>query len=151
LTQTSPAESPCLTCHAGIADIRNATSGMMAQIGELGTEVGDPAGCTVCHGGNLREEEDTEAAHRGAPGQLVVDRFYPDPGSVWIAENTCGQCHPDTAYALERSLMNTEAGKIQGNMFTWTVLTDNNVIWGNYSVDDPDGSDPHFGTDSYQA
>jgi hypothetical protein len=124
---------------------------MMLQIGELGAGVGDPAGCTVCHGGNLREEEDADVAHRGAPSQLAVDRFYPDPGSVWIAEETCGQCHPDTAYALERSLMNTEAGKIQGNMFTWTVLTDNNVIWGNYDVADPDGTDPHFGTESYQS
>ncbi len=42
--------------------------------------------------------------------------FYPDPGSIWIADNSCGQagCHQGYPYRMERSLMNTEAGKIQG-------------------------------------
>ena len=47
--------------------------------------------------------------------------FYPDPGSLWIAQETCGQCHAGYVYRVERSLMNTEAGKIQGNLHTWGI------------------------------
>ena len=66
-------------CHEGIEDIRDPTSGMYIQINALG-------GCTVCHGGDGAATEE-EAAHGGT--------FYPDPGSVWIADETCGQlgCH----------------------------------------------------------
>jgi hypothetical protein len=72
---------------------------------------------------------------------------------VWIADKTCGQagCHPDKPYAMLRSLMQTEAGKIQGNMFTWTVQEDHKVVWGNYDLDDPDGIEPLVGTDAYMA
>ena len=47
--------------------------------------------------------------------------------------------------------MQTEAGKIQGNMFTWTVQKDHKVVWANYDVDDPDGLEPRVGTDAYKA
>lgn len=144
-------ESGCLECHAGIEPIRDESSGMMADIFAKGEEAGDPAGCVVCHGGNPDETEDAELAHTGAPEAAAPHAFFPDPGSVWVAAETCGQCHPDYDYALERSLMNTEAGKIQGNMFTWTIQKDQTVVWGNYDVDDPDGFEPIFGTDAYKA
>ncbi len=150
LTQVATLESPCLTCHQGIEDIRDPNSGMMLQISAIGERFGDTAGCTVCHGGNPQITDDPVAAHEGAPSGIAVERFYPDPGSIWISEQPCGQCHAGVTYALERSLMNTEAGKIQGNMFTWTVQKDHDVIWGNYDVDDPDGPEPSFGTDTYK-
>jgi hypothetical protein len=145
------ADSGCLACHEGIADIREEGSVMLATIKSRGVEVGDPEGCVICHGGDPSETETAEFAHQSPTGSEIG--FYPDPGSVWIAENTCGQtgCHPDKPYALERSLMNTEAGKIQGNMFTWTIQEDHKVVWGNYDIDDPDGLQPLFGTDVYKS
>ena len=124
-------------CHEGIEDIRDPNSGMFIQINALG-------GCTVCHGGD-GTATDADTAHGGV--------FYPDPGSVWIAENTCGQsgCHEGYPYNLERALMNTEAGKIQGNTWAWGIPDSYAVKWGNYDVDDPDGATPAMGTDSYKS
>ena len=124
-------------CHAGIEDIRDPSSGMYVQIMALG-------GCTVCHGGDGAAAGE-EAAHGGV--------FYPDPGSIWIADNTCGQsgCHQGYPYALERALMNTEAGKIQGNTWAWGIPESYAVRWGNYDLDDPDGATPAFGTETYQS
>ena len=51
---------------------------------------------------------------------------------------------------MERSLMNTEAGKIQGNMYTWTVQKDHKVVWSNYDVEDPNGPEPQFGSEAYK-
>ena len=47
--------------------------------------------------------------------------FYPDPGAMDINKFTCGQaaCHKGYEERLEKALMNTEAGKIQGNLHTW--------------------------------
>jgi hypothetical protein len=42
--------------------------------------------------------------------------------------------------------MQTEAGKIQGNVFTWTVQEDQRGVRGNYDVNDPDGPVPVIGT-----
>ncbi len=140
----------CLACHGGIEPIREEGSGMLAAIQGLGAGAGDPAGCTVCHGGDPQAAT-AEEAHQGAPAGLAAEEFYPDPGSLWIADKTCGQCHPDHPYNLHRSLMQSEAGKIQGNMFTWTVQKDQKVVWGNYDIDDPDGTTPRVGTDRYKA
>lgn len=141
----------CLSCHDGIEPIREEGSPMLAAIRGLGQAAGDAQGCVVCHGGNPRVTD--EEAHQGAPDGVKAETFYPDPGSIWIADKTCGQmgCHPDKPYVLTRALMQTEAGKIQGNMFTWTVQKDRNVVWGNYDVDDPDGPEPRVGTDTYKA
>jgi len=40
-----------------------------------------------------------------------------------INEFTCGQaaCHQGYPERLEKALMNTEAGKIQGNLHTWGI------------------------------
>ena len=82
----------CLSCHEGIEDIRDPNSAMMAMIKAKGASVGDPAGCVVCHGGDPTATE-AEKAHSGSPEALVKangpETYYPDPGSVWIAEKSC--------------------------------------------------------------
>ena len=129
---------------------------MMLQIKAIGTGAGDPEGCVVCHGGDPKGTT-VEAAHKGSPKGLKDGNgpkaFYPDPGSVWIAERSCGQCHVGYAYRVERSLMNTEAGKIQGNLHTWGIaeVQNHKVPWGNYDVKDTDGQVPQVGSDEYKA
>ena len=145
----------CLSCHEGIEDIRDANAPMMIQIKAIGAANGDPAGCVTCHGGNPTATT-AEEAHKGAPDGLKngngPQTYYPDPGSVWIADRTCGQCHINYAYRVERSLMNTEAGKIQGNLHTWGIPEVQNykVPWGNYAVEDTDGTEPQVGSDEYK-
>ena len=157
VTPEAAKEKGCLSCHEGIESIRQAESGMMAAIKALGGTQGDPAGCVVCHGGNPMGLTAAEA-HKGIPEKAMPTgpkTFYPDPGSVWIADHSCGQagCHMGYPYRMERALMNTEAGKIQGNLHTWGVaeVQNHKVPWGNYAVDDPDGPVPTIGTDAYKA
>ncbi len=144
-------EKGCLSCHEGIATIREEGSEMLQQIRDLGKSVGDPEGCVVCHGGNPKATTKQEA-HKGAPKDIGPQMFYKDPGSVWIADKTCGQCHADYAYKVERSLMNTEAGKLQGNLHTFGFeeVQFGKVPWGNYDVKDTDGQVPITGTDAYK-
>lgn len=142
----------CLSCHEGIEEF---TAGpMMEQIKAIAEDYSDPGGCVTCHGGTpagLTKEE----AHNGSPADLTdsggPDMFFPDPGSVWIADKTCGQCHSDYADRLRKSLMNTEAGKLQGNLWSWGLQSDHKVIWGNYTQKDEDGTEPIAGTDAYKA
>ena len=95
-----------------------------------------------------------EAAHSGSPASLVAaggpHTFYPDPGAVWVADKSCGQCHQGYAERLVKSLMNTEAGKIQGNLWSWGVQESMKVVWGNYDLTDEDGPVPTVGTDAYR-
>ena len=108
---------------------------MLEQIRGLGADLGDPEGCVICHGGNPTATT-KEAAHQGAPTDLSEgvgpQTFYPDPGSIWIADRSCGQCHIDYPSRVEKSLMNTEAGKIQGNLHTWGIpeVQNHKVPWG---------------------
>lgn len=145
----------CLSCHTGISEIREKGSEMLSQIKAIGEGVGDPNGCVTCHGGNPAATTKKEA-HSGSPKDLAESNgpatFYPDPGSVWIADKTCGQCHDGYAYRLKRALMNTEAGKIQGNLHTWGLpqVQNHKVPWGNYDVKDTDGPTPQVGTDAYK-
>jgi hypothetical protein len=64
---------------------------------------GDHGSCVVCHGGNPAATTKKEA-HRGAPEDLDAETFYPDPGSIWIADKTCGVsgCHEGYVYRLMR-------------------------------------------------
>lgn len=142
-------------CHQGIADIRSAEHDMMRIIKMNGTLHGDPDGCVVCHGG----QPDTvikEKAHSGVPDTLRVapgpKEFYSNPGSIWIADNSCGICHREYVYRSKLSLMNTEAGKIQGNLATWGFeeVQDHTVPWGNYDVEDCDTRTPLSGTPVYK-
>ncbi|MFQ5890313.1 MAG: cytochrome C [Gemmatimonadota bacterium] len=145
----------CLSCHQGIEPIREEGSGMLLQIRAFGGAFGDPDGCVVCHGGTP-DAATAEEAHQGIP-EGVPDtgprEFYPDPGSIWVADRTCGQCHQGYAYRLERALMNTEAGKIQGNLHTWGIreVQYYKVPYGNYAVADEDGQIPSVGTEAYKA
>ena len=101
VTKTAPSGKPgCLACHDGIEDIRDDKAPMMLQIKAIGAANGDPEGCVTCHGGNPKGTT-LEDAHKGSPQGLKAGNgpktFYPDPCSVWIADNTCGQSHIDYA------------------------------------------------------
>jgi hypothetical protein len=142
-------ESGCLKCHKGIEPIREGGSQMLQEILEWGESDGDPAGCIVCHGGDV-EAEDKQAAHSGD--------FYPDPGSPWINENTCGNCHYDHCDVQWHSLMMTEAGKIQGVCWAFGSLhlkygakSGYQHIWGNYDLKNPEDPKQRLGTDVYRA
>ena len=142
-------QGSCVTCHSGIESIRDPKSQMMQQIKAISSAFGDSGGCVVCHGGNPTAT-DVKNAHEGAPAGMTLATFVRDPGSMWVVDKTCGQCHADTVYNLKRSLMATEAGKIQGNMYTAGVHTSTKVEYGNYDIDDPDGREPAWGSDVYK-
>lgn len=152
------ADSGCLACHNGIESIREESSAMLQLINSLSTTHGDTAGCVMCHGGDPTAS-DAGKAHEGSPQSLVdfqgPQTFYPDPGAMDINKFTCGQsaCHAGYEERLEKSLMNTEAGKIQGNLHTWGIpeVMNHKVPWGNYDVKDGDGPVPSVGTDAYKA
>lgn len=142
-------------CHGGIANIKPDDHDMMKTIKLNGAQHGDPMGCVMCHGGNPKASS-AEEAHKGIPPTLQIapgpKEFYPDPGSLWIAENSCGICHPNYVYRSRLALMNTEAGKIQGNLATWGFkeVQDYNVPWGNYKTEDIDSRIPLSGTSTYK-
>lgn len=136
------AESGCMKCHAEIELIREPGSQMLADIMERGAAIGDKAGCIVCHGGDPKATE-KEAAHVGP-------KFYPDPGSPWINQDTCGQCHPKHVEVQWRSLMMTEAGKIQGVCWSFGSMTGYEHRWANYAVENPSDPRARLGTDIYR-
>ncbi len=148
----------CMSCHNGLEQIRQEGSAMMAMIKALGSSHGDSQGCVMCHGGNPGASE-AKAAHSGSPATLKQangpQTFYPDPGAMDVNKFTCGQsaCHLGYSERLEKSLMNTEAGKIQGNLHTWGIeeVQNHKVPWGNYDIKDGDGPVPAVGTDDYKA
>ncbi len=138
-------------CHAGIEPIRGHNSDMAKQIYAKGAALGDPNGCVVCHGGDPTEEKDAKKAHTGAPQGGKLDTFVVHSASVWVNQKICGQCHEKYVYAQYRSIMQTEAGKIQGAIWGWGPAgTGYETKYGNYDVDDPDGPDPVFGTNAYK-
>ena len=142
-------------CHQGIASIKPDDHEMMKTIKLKGSLHGDPNGCVMCHGGSPKATT-KEEAHKGVPPTLRLapgpKDYYPDPGSIWIAKNTCGPCHPGYVYRSKLGLMNTEAGKIQGNLVTWGFeeVQDYKVPWGNYDAQDIDSSVPLSGTPVYK-
>ncbi len=150
-----PASSGCLSCHEGIEQITQAPA-MIALIKALGQQHGDAEGCVMCHGGNPKITDDKAAAHKGTPDSLKAVKgpqmFYPDPGNLWINQYTCSQstCHAGYSERLEKALMNTEAGKLQGNLWSWGYQQDHKVVWGNYDLSDHDGSVPSVGTEAYK-
>ncbi|UCE82390.1 MAG: cytochrome C [Deltaproteobacteria bacterium] len=138
-------------CHAGIEPIRAHNSEMAKQIYDMGSKLGDPNGCVVCHGGDPKEEKDAKKAHTGAPEGSPLDTFVLHSASVWVNQKICGQCHKEWVYAQYRSIMQTEAGKIQGAVWGWGPAgTGYAAKYGNYDVDDPDGPEPVFGTAAYK-
>ena len=146
-------EKGCLSCHEGIEAIT--TTPMLDLIKFRGQSYGDMGGCVICHGGDPLAGE-KEEAHKGVPAALKEKEgpqmFYPDPGSIWINKFTCGQsgCHTGYSDRLEKALMNTEAGKLQGNLWSWGYQGDHKVVWGNYDLKDEDGPEPSVGTKAYK-
>jgi hypothetical protein len=138
-------------CHAGIEPIRAHNSNMAKQIYSNGAKLGDPNGCVLCHGGDPKEAKDAKRAHTGAPEGSKLDTFVVHSASVWVNQKICGQCHENYVYAQYRSIMQTEAGKIQGAIWGWgSAGTGYDTKYGNYDVDDPDGPEPVFGTLAYK-
>ena len=144
-------EKGCQSCHEGIEKFSDGP--MMLAIQAMAIPYNDPGGCVVCHGGKPGATS-KEDAHSGAPEMLAASGgppiFYPDPGSVWIADKTCGRCHQGYPERLIKSLMNTEAGKLQGNLWSWGLQPDHKVTLGNYDLKDEDGPRPSVGTDAYK-
>ncbi|WP_420413649.1 multiheme c-type cytochrome [Roseibium sp.] len=144
-------EKGCLSCHEGIEKFTGGV--MMETIEAMGPDLGDPAGCVVCHGGNPQGLT-AEDAHKGTVQDLAdaggPHTFYPDPGALPIAEKACGQCHEGYTERLTKSLMNTEAGKLQGNLWSWGVIDGRRAVYGNYTLVDEDGKTPAVGTDKYK-
>ncbi len=141
-------------CHKGIASIREPNSQMMTEIIAMGKQAGNSKGCVVCHGGDPAAS-DKETAHRGAPRFFSKNRgpnqFYPDPGSPWINERTCGLCHLDYISQEKNSLMMTEAGKLQGMAWSFGSLTGYAHTWANYDTENPKEASDLIGTDAYRA
>ncbi|MEA3413054.1 MAG: cytochrome C, partial [Pseudomonadota bacterium] len=144
-------EKGCLSCHEGIEQFSDGP--MNDAIKGIASSHKDPGGCVTCHGGNPVATT-AEKAHAGSPEGLKQaggpDTFYPDPGSVWIADRSCGQCHAGYSEAVKKSLMNTEAGKAQGNFWSWGIQDNMKTIWGNYDLKDADGPEPAIGSDAYK-
>lgn len=128
----------CTSCHEGIEPMRDIHSGMMQQILEVADKSGNRGNdCIVCHGGNP-ETAVKDLAHKGSIDYFINDKgpknFYPDPGSPWINDHTCGTCHEEQVRTQFTSLMFTEAGKIQGTLWGFGGLNGYNHDIGNYDV-----------------
>ncbi len=128
----------CLKCHNGIEHIRAPQSGMAKAIAKVATKAGYPENsCIVCHGGDPKAFTKDEA-HKGTVEAFLKGKgpkeFYPDPGSAWINEHTCGQCHQEQVKAQWNSLMNTEAGKIQGTLWSFGAMEGREHKFGNYTL-----------------
>lgn len=133
-------ENNCTSCHDQLAHIRAEESGMMQEILEISEQSGHPGNdCIVCHGGNPNTTE-LDRVHKGTP-KFFRDNpgpknFYPEPGSPWINENTCGLCHKEQVMTQFTSLMFTEAGKIQGTLWGFGGLNGYKHDIGNYEVEE---------------
>jgi hypothetical protein len=116
---------------------------MMQKIIIQGRRLDDPSGCVVCHGGDPSATTQ-EGAHTNGD-------FYADPGSPWINELTCGQCHQELVKAQWNSLMMTEAGKIQGAAWAFGSLEGYEHRWANYDAANPQQKRARLGTADYRA
>ena len=146
-------ENNCTSCHQGIEHIREENTGMMQQIlahAELAGHQGND--CIVCHGGNPNTTN-AEEAHSGTIAYFKENKgpkeYYPDPGSPWINEHTCGMCHSEQVKTQFTSLMFTEAGKIQGSLWGFGGMNGYKHDVGNYDTQEVD---PHevLGTETYK-
>lgn len=141
----------CLECHNGIEHIRDKSSKMMQEILDVADKAGEKGNdCVVCHGGNPKSSI-KEEAHSGTLKYFLENKgpkeFYPSPTSQWINIHTCGMCHEEQVKAQWNSLMNTEAGKIHGALWSFGKADGYNHTSSNYH-----GKNPHerLGTKTYQ-
>ncbi len=143
----------CTSCHFQLEHIRAEESGMMQQILEISDKAGAPGNdCIVCHGGNPKGTREN-TAHEGIAEYFKTNpgpkNFYPEPGSPWINENTCGICHKEQVMTQFTSLMFTEAGKIQGTLWGFGGLNGYNHDIGNYDVEEVSVHE-RLGTQTFQ-
>ena len=138
----------CVSCHEGIEKVHP----------EFAANE-----CTDCHGGD-EEALDIEDAHvpvpanwaelRGdlpqAPEGFIKD-FPPDlldeldrdylrfinPGDLRVAEQNCGECHPDQVAGVTNSVMTTNAGHYTPTRY-YAGLQDRTPLYASYAVEDPD-------------
>lgn len=141
----------CLECHKGIEHIRDNSSKMMKEILEVANQAGAKGNdCIVCHGGNPNEQ-DKNLSHSGTLKYFLNNKgpkeFYPSPTSQWININTCGMCHQEQVAAQWNSLMNTEAGKIHGALWSFGKSDGYNHTESNY---DSNNTHERLGTKVYQ-
>ena len=143
-------------CHPGTPAIVPPQLPMMQLIRQTGQRHGDPQGCVICHGGNPNARK-KKAAHRGVPPSLGrgmgPKAFYPNPGDLSVADNTCGVCHIGYGARLRTSLMQTQVGMVQGNFTAWglTALPGLDGPMGTADFRDEDGAEPVGGTPDYSA
>ena len=145
----------CIVCHKGIEHIRHGSSGMMQAINEVAEKAGHKGNdCIVCHGGNPKQKS-KKYAHKGTVKYFKKNEgpkeFYPAPGSTWINKNTCGMCHQEQVNAQMNSLMMTEAGKIQGALWSFGAKNGYKHDVGNYKTQNPEDPHKRLGTDKYKA
>ena len=141
----------CIECHKGIEHIRDNSSKMMQEILTVADKAGAKGNdCIVCHGGNPTKK-DKNASHSGTLQYFLDNKgpkeFYPSPTSQWININTCGMCHQEQVQAQWNSLMNTEAGKIHGALWSFGKADGYNHIESNY---DSNNTHERLGTKVYQ-
>ena len=141
----------CLECHSGIEHIRQGSSKMMQEILKVADKAGAKGNdCVVCHGGNPNSS-DKNVSHSGTLKYFLTHKgpkeFYPSPTSQWININTCGMCHQEQVKAQWNSLMNTEAGKIHGALWSFGKSDGYNHWESNY---DANNTHERLGTDVYQ-
>ncbi len=145
------ANNSCLKCHNGIEHIRDNSSKMMQEILDVAEKAGAKGNdCVVCHGGNPNTD-DKKASHSGTLKYFLENKgpkeFYPSPTSQWININTCGMCHVEQVKAQWNSLMNTEAGKIHGALWSFGKADGYNHGESNY---DANNTHERLGTKTYQ-
>jgi len=144
-------QNSCIGCHNGIEHIRDNSSKMMQEILAKAEEAGAKGNdCVVCHGGNPNIS-DKNASHSGTLKYFLEHKgpkeFYPSPTSQWININTCGMCHAEQVKAQWNSLMNTEAGKIHGALWSFGKADGYNHTESNY---DANNTHERLGTKTYQ-
>lgn len=145
------AKNSCLECHKGIEHIRDPHSKMMQEILKVAEKAGAKGNdCVVCHGGNPAVD-DKNASHSGTLKYFLENKgpkaFYPSPTSQWVNINTCGMCHAQQVKAQWNSLMNTEAGKIHGALWSFGKSDGYNHWESNY---DANNTHERLGTDVYK-
>ena len=150
-TLTLSAQNSCATCHNGLEHIRDYKSKMMQEILKIADNAGVKGNdCVVCHGGNPNSS-DKNLSHSGTLNYFKNHKgpkeFYPSPTSQWININTCGMCHVEQVKAQWNSLMNTEAGKIHGALWSFGKADGYKHTESNY---DANNSHKRLGTESYQ-
>ncbi len=140
-------------CHGGIESILPPQMPMMGLILQNGQRHGDYDGCIICHGGDPGSRK-KEKAHSGIPKSLSrvtgPRDFYPNPGDLTVVDHTCGACHIGYGDRVRKSLMQTQAGMIQGNFSAWGIQRGLGTIpLGNQSLRDEDGPVPVGATPAY--